>query len=192
MLNFCNKSLFERPCDRRFVLRASLLFAVSSLFPVPAFSFAGKTLPEGKLSLLNLHTNDKLTVKFRNASGEYDPGALKDLNWIMRCHYTGQVHAMDKDVIEFVNLLDKRFGGRNEIQIISGYRSLEYNSMLANKSRRVVNHSLHLEGKAIDIRMSGVSLRKLRDTAIDLQLGGVGYYRKSNFVHLDCGKFRTW
>jgi len=141
---------------------------------------------------LNLHTNDKLTVRFRNSYGEYDPGAIKDLNWILRCHYTDQVHEMDKDVIEIVNLLDKKFGGRNEIQIVSGYRSPEYNSMLVGRRRRVANNSLHLEGKAIDIRISGVRLRKLRDEALKLELGGVGYYRRANFVHVDCGRFRRW
>lgn len=149
-------------------------------------------LPEGKISLLNLHTDDKLTVKFRNAFGVYDPGALRDLNWILRCHYTGQVHDMDRDVIEFVNMVDKRCGGRNEIQVISGYRSPQYNKLLINKGRHVARNSLHLEGKAIDIRISGVDLGKLRDEALNLHLGGVGYYKKSDFVHLDSGRFRHW
>jgi uncharacterized protein YcbK (DUF882 family) len=183
--------LFERSFDRRFFLKAALVVA-SSLFPVTAFSYARRTLPEGRLSLLNIHTNDKLTVKFRNISGEYDPGALKDLNWILRCHYTGQVHDIDKDVIEFVNLVDKRCGGRNEIQIISGYRSPEYNKKLINEGRHVVKNSLHLAGKAMDIRIPGVDLSKLRDEALKLKLGGVGYYKQSDFVHLDSGRFRTW
>jgi uncharacterized protein YcbK (DUF882 family) len=184
--------LFDLSCDRRLFLKASLLFAVSSLFPVPAFSYAKKTLPEGRLSLVNLHTHDKLTVKFRNAYGEYDPGALKDLNWVLRCHYTGQVHEIDKDVIEFVNLVDKRFGGGNEVEVISGYRSPEYNKKLISVGRGVAKNSLHLAGKAIDIRIPGVDLRKIRDEALNLKLGGVGYYKQSNFVHLDCGRFRTW
>lgn len=190
-INDSFKSLFERSFDRRFFLKAALV-AASSLFPIPAFSYARRSLPEGRLSLLNIHTNDKLTVKYRNASGEYDSGALKDLNWILRCHYNGEVCNMDKDVIEFVNLLDNRFGGRNEIQIISGYRSPEYNKMLINGGRGVVKNSLHLAGKAIDLRMSGVDLRKLRDEALNLKLGGVGYYKKSDFVHLDSGRFRSW
>jgi uncharacterized protein YcbK (DUF882 family) len=192
IINVIDKSLFERSWNRRSFLKASLLVAVSSLFPVPAFSYARRTLPEGRLSLVNLHTHDKLTVRFRNASGEYDPGALKDLNWVLRCHYTGKVHEIDKDVIEFVNLVDKRCGGRNEIQVISGYRSPEYNRKLLNGGRGVAKHSMHLDGRAIDIRMPGVDLRKLRDEALDLKLGGVGYYKKSNFVHLDSGRFRTW
>jgi len=190
-MNFCTKSLLGHFCNRRFFLKASFV-AFSSLFAIPAFSDARRTLPEGKLTLLNIHTNDKLTVKYRNASGQYDPDALKELNWILRCHYTGQALNMDPDVIEFVNLVDKRFGGRNEIHIISGYRSPEYNKRLINEGRHVVKNSLHLAGKAIDIRISGVDLCKLRDEALNMNMGGVGYYKDSNFVHLDSGRFRTW
>jgi len=190
-MSFCTKSLYSHICNRRFFLKASFV-AFSSLFSSPAFSDVRKTLPEGKLTLLNIHTNDKLTVKFRNTAGEYDPYALKELNWVLRCHYTGQVLDMDKDVIEIVNLVDKRFGGHNEIHVISGYRSPEYNKLLINEGRNVVKNSLHLAGKAIDIRISGVDLCKLRDEALNLKLGGVGYYKKSNFVHLDSGRFRTW
>jgi uncharacterized protein YcbK (DUF882 family) len=99
---------------------------------------------------------------------------------------------MDKDMIEFVNLVDKRFGSNNEILVISGYRSPEYNQLLINEGRNVVKNSLHLAGKAMDIRISGMDLCKLRDEALSLRLGGVGYYKQSNFVHLDSGRFRTW
>jgi len=190
-MNFYTKSLFEHFCNRRFFLKASFV-AFSSLFASPAFSNARRMLPEGKITLLNIHTNDKVTVKYRNASGQYDPDALEELNWILRCHHTGQVIEMDTDVIEFVNLVDKRCGGSNEIHIISGYRSPEYNKLLINEGRHVVKNSLHLAGKAIDIRICGVDLRKLRDEALNLKLGGVGYYKESDFVHLDSGRFRTW
>jgi uncharacterized protein YcbK (DUF882 family) len=190
MINLCRKLLSNDCCDRRFFLKSSLIAA--SLIFVPSFSFAGKSLPEGKLSLYNTHTGDRLTVKYRNAAGEYDASALRELNWILRCHYSGQAREMDRDVIEFVNLVDKRFGGGNEIQIISGYRCPEYNSKLIHAGGGVARHSLHLTGKAIDIRISGVDLGRLREEAFKLRLGGVGYYRKSNFVHLDSGRFRTW
>jgi uncharacterized protein YcbK (DUF882 family) len=192
MINNYIESLTGISCERRFFLKASSLVVLSSLFSFPSFSYAGKTLPEGKLSLVNTHTNDKLTVKFRNASGKYDPGALKDINWILRCHFDDKMHAIDRNVLEFLNLVDKRCGSRNEIQIISGYRSPEYNHKLMLESRGVVKSSLHQEGKAIDVRISGIGLSKLREEALKLKLGGVGYYKKSNFVHLDSGRFRTW
>lgn len=149
-------------------------------------------MPEGKLSLINIHTDEKLSVTYRNASGQYDTEALKALNWILRCHYSGQAMEMDTNAIEFVNLTDKRLGGNNEIHIISGYRSPEYNQLLIREGRHVVQNSLHLKGKAIDIRIPHVDLSKVRDVALDLKLGGVGYYRQSDFVHLDSGRFRTW
>jgi len=183
-------AFFYRCCNRRFFLKASVV-AFSSLFS--RMSYSGiRTLPEGKLTLLNIHTNDNLTIKYRNSYGQYDPGALKELNWVLRCHYTGRSIDMDKDVIEFVNLVDKKLGGNNEIIIISGYRSPEYNQLLISEGRHAVKNSLHLTGKAIDIRIPGVDLHKLRDEALNLKLGGVGYYRESNFVHLDCGRFRSW
>ncbi|HMK56253.1 MAG TPA: DUF882 domain-containing protein [Dissulfurispiraceae bacterium] len=149
-------------------------------------------MPDGKLTLLNIHTNDKVTVRYRNASGGYEPEALKELNWVLRCHYTGQIHDIDRNVIEIVNLVDKSFGGNNEICIISGYRSPEYNKLLIGEGRHVVKNSMHLVGKAMDVRIPGVDLCKLRDEALKLKLGGVGYYKESNFVHLDSGRIRTW
>ncbi|HTZ16805.1 MAG TPA: DUF882 domain-containing protein [Dissulfurispiraceae bacterium] len=185
------KSVFHHNCNRRFFLKASIV-AFSSLLAGPVFSDVGMVLPEGKLTLLNIHTNERLAVKYRNSSGEYDPQALKELNRLLRCHYTGQSIDMDTGVIEFVNMVDKKCGGNNEIQIISGYRSPEYNKLLISEGRHVVRNSLHMVGKAIDIRMPGVDLCKLKEEALKLKLGGVGYYRESNFVHLDSGRFRTW
>ena len=183
--------LFNHVCNRRFFLKASF-FAFSCLIAGPAFPDVIKRLPEGRLRLFNLHTDDKLTVKYRNSSGQYDSTALQELNWVLRCPYTGQAIEMDTAMIEFVNLVDKRIGRHNEIQVISGYRSPEYNSLLLSEGRHVARGSLHMAGKAMDIRISGVDLRKIRDVALDMKLGGVGYYRDSNFVHLDSGRYRTW
>jgi uncharacterized protein YcbK (DUF882 family) len=158
----------------------------------PAISSAREKLPEGKLTLFNIHTNEKLSVTFRNASGEYDAEALKALNWILRCHYSGEAIDIDTRVIEFVNLTDKQLGGNNEIHIISGYRSPQYNQLLISEGRHVVKNSLHKVGRAIDIRIPRVALTRVRDVALDLRLGGVGYYRQSDFVHLDSGRLRTW
>jgi uncharacterized protein YcbK (DUF882 family) len=99
---------------------------------------------------------------------------------------------MDVRVIEHVNLVQKTLGGDGEIHVISGYRSPAYNAMLVRKSRRVARHSLHVEGQAIDLYIPGVHPRQIRQTALKLQYGGVGYYPRSKFVHLDCGPFRFW
>lgn len=156
-------------------------------------SFAKSLLPEsGALTLFNAHTNDRLSVNFRKPDGSYDLDALQALNWILRCHYTNQATAMDVNAIEYLNLVDKKLGGGNEIHIISGYRSPAYNSLLVQNGRHVAKQSLHRVGKAIDIVIPGIPLAKVRHTAVALQLGGVGYYPGAGFVHIDSGKFRTW
>lgn len=83
-------------------------------------------------------------------------------------------------------------GADNELHIISGFRSPEYNQLLIRKGRGVIRHSLHLEGKAIDFRIPGVDLGTVRRVALSLERGGVGYYPRSGFVHLDSGAFRFW
>lgn len=183
-------SLLNHSCDRRFVLKASLL-AFSSLVLGPTLSYAGR-LPEGRLTMLNIHTNEKLTLTYRNPSGSYDLQTLKELDWLLRCHFTGQAISIDTNTIEFLNLVDKSLGGNREIHVISGYRSPEYNKLLIREGRHVARNSLHLQGKAVDIRIPGVRLSRIRDIAMDLKLGGVGYYGASDFVHLDSGRFRTW
>lgn len=147
---------------------------------------------KGSLSLYNTHTEERLAVTFRNADGTYDIDALNAVNWILRCHFTNQQTAMDVKTIEFLNLVDNRLGGGNEIHIISGYRSPSYNSLLSNSGRHVAKHSLHLVGKALDIAIPGADLHSVRRTAVALHLGGVGYYPGAGFVHIDSGKFRTW
>jgi uncharacterized protein YcbK (DUF882 family) len=85
-----------------------------------------------------------------------------------------------------------RLGGGNEIHVISGYRSPQYNDHLLSRGRKVAKQSLHLEGRALDIRIPGTALSLLQRTALSLRLGGVGYYPRGNFVHIDSGAFRTW
>ena len=151
-----------------------------------------ENLPEGKLSLYNTHNGERLTVTYRNPLGEYDPEAIKALNWILRCHYTQQAVDMDLRVIEYLNRVDKNLGGNNEIHIISGFRSPEYNGLLRKEGRHVAKNSLHMKGKAIDISIPHVGTHTLRQTAFALGYGGVGYYPSKEFVHLDSGVFRAW
>jgi len=159
--------------------------------PVFPKDLSARQFPPGALSLYNIHTDERLEVTYRNTAGDYDHEALKALNWILRCHYTGQVTEMDVSVIEFLNMVDKKLGGNNDIHVISGFRSHEYNQLLIQKGRHVVRNSLHIQGKAIDINMPGVDLVLLKNTALALRCGGVGYYPQ-DFVHLDSGRFRTW
>jgi uncharacterized protein YcbK (DUF882 family) len=180
--------------SRRTFIKASLLTMLAVFGGTAAWSreLIEESPVEGKLSLLNTHTLERLDVTYRDPSGAYDPAALESINRLLRCHYTDEMHDIDLRTLEILNLVDNKFGGGNEIHIISGYRSPAYNEMLRKRSRRVAKHSLHMEGKAIDLRIPGVPLAKLRQAAVSLALGGVGYYPKTNFVHLDSGEFRTW
>jgi uncharacterized protein YcbK (DUF882 family) len=178
---------------RRTLLKTSVvgLLMLSGRFFGPSVARA-QDLPDGTLTFYNVHTNEWLRVKYRDVAGRYDLAALDELNHILRCHHTGEVAAMDVRVIEHVNLVQKTLGSAGEIHVISGYRSPAYNAMLVKKSRRVARHSLHVEGQAIDLYIPGVHPRQIRQAALRLQYGGVGYYPRSKFVHLDCGPFRFW
>lgn len=178
--------------SRRAFLRtatAGLLAAGLPLRPVRARAAAAAP---GILSFYNTHTLERLTVRYRGEDGEYDREALAALDYHLRCHATGIVTAIDVRVIEFVDLVDQRLGGGHAVHVISGYRSPEYNAWLARHGGRVASNSLHLHGRAIDIRMPGVSLDAVRRAAIGLARGGVGYYAGSGFVHLDSGSVRAW
>ena len=159
--------------------------------PVPARAET-QLLPEGELSFYNVHTDERLRVRYRDESGGYDLAALDEVNHILRCHHTGEVAAIDPRVIEHLNLVQKSLGGAGEIHVISGYRSPEYNALLVRRSRRAARHSLHVEGRAVDFFIPGVRPREIRQAALKLRYGGVGYYPRADFVHLDCGPFRSW
>lgn len=153
-----------------------------------------ENLPEGRLRIYRPRMNEKLDVTFRNSKGEYDEQALKAINHLFRCHHNDEETDIDVRTIEFLNAVDKEIGeGDNLIHVVSGYRSKKYNDMLRKKMRRrVAKNSLHLYGKAVDIRIPGVATKALRRTALDLELGGVGYYPRAGFVHLDSGRVRRW
>lgn len=183
--------MFTKKFTRRAFLQTALAGALA--FSGGREVFAKALIAEkGSLSLYNTHTEDRLSVTFRKPNGTYDIDALNAVNWIMRCHFTNEITVMDINALEYLNLVDKRLGGGNEIHIISGYRSPLYNSLLLHNGRHVVKHSLHRVGKAIDIAIPGIALDKIRHTAVALQLGGVGYYPGAGFVHIDSGRFRTW
>ena len=178
---------------RRTLLKTSFagLALLSARVVLPSMALA-RTLPEGRLSLYNVWTEERVDITYRNEAGDYDFAALDDVNHILRCHYTGEVAAIDVRVLEHVNLVHKKLGGNREIYVISGYRSPEYNAMLVRTGRRAVKNSLHVQGQAIDLQIAGVHPKMVRKAALELGYGGVGYYPRSKFVHLDSGPFRWW
>jgi uncharacterized protein YcbK (DUF882 family) len=187
--------LFFNPrWGRRTFLKASLLtvLAVSGGHCAWARELLEDGLPIGKISLYNTHTSERLEITYRDRTGEYDLAALDEINWLLRCHHSDEVHEIDVRTIEFLSMVDRKLGGKRDFHVISGYRSPAYNESLRQKGRGVAKHSLHIEGKAVDIRVPGVKLSNLRRAAMSLQYGGVGYYPSTGFVHLDSGNFRTW
>ncbi|MGA7827942.1 MAG: DUF882 domain-containing protein [Geobacteraceae bacterium] len=186
--------MIEKHCNRRSFLKASLAGMLLLLGGTPAYSMiteAGRPSEE-RLTLYNIHNKESLSVTFRTPNGEYDPEALKAINYIMRCHYTEEVAEIDTRVIEYLNSVDNALGGGNEIHIISGYRSPAYNHLLREEGHHAAKHSLHMKGKAIDIAIPHIGTNKIRHVALKLARGGVGYYPKNGFVHIDSGRFRTW
>lgn len=180
--------------SRRFFLKASLLTTVLAfLHPQKVLAgFSAEQQPSHQLNLYNIHTGEKITATYRDEDGQYDTPAIEEMNWLLRCHYTNQQHPIDIKTLDFLDLISTQIGCDNEIHIISGYRSPKYNNYLLSCGHRVAQHSLHLEGRALDIRIPGTPLSVVQRTALSLRIGGVGYYPSGDFVHIDSGAFRKW
>ena len=147
-----------------------------------------------KLAFHSTHTGERLETAFR-VRDRYADAGLAAIDHVLRDHRTGDVHPIDPKLLDLLFLLKERSAGAGApavYEIISGYRSPRSNEMLRNRSGAVARHSLHLEGKAADVRLTGVDLTTLRDAALDLRLGGVGYYPGDGFVHVDTGRVRRW
>ena len=143
------------------------------------------------LGLFNTHTNEQITGTYWR-DGVYDQGALRDIDYVLRDHRTGEVAPIEPQLLDLLAELHRRAGSRKVFQVISGYRSPKTNAMLASGGGGVAKRSLHMDGKAIDIRLHDVALADLRQTALGMKAGGVGYYRKSDFIHVDTGRVRQW
>jgi uncharacterized protein YcbK (DUF882 family) len=157
-------------------------------------SLSGIDLPlsrERSLSFYQTHTCETLDACYWK-EGDYSPQALHQINHILRDHRTGDVKAIDKQLLDLLYVLKKKMKTDSEFHIISGYRSPQTNQKLREKSTGVAQKSLHMVGKAIDIRLPGIPLTKLRDAALELKAGGVGYYPSSQFIHVDTGRVRRW
>lgn len=164
--------------------------AVSVVLCKPALAVMPKP-PTSSLQFHNLHTGESLTTTYR-VDGVYVPDALADIRKVLRDFRTGDEHDIDVRLLDLLSTLNAKAETNEPFQVISGYRSPRTNAMLHQKSSGVATHSLHMEGEAIDIRLPGRRLTWLRDTALNLKRGGVGYYPTSNFVHVDVGRVRQW
>jgi uncharacterized protein YcbK (DUF882 family) len=143
-----------------------------------------------RLALLNTHTGERLAATYF-VNGHFEPEALRDIDRVLRDHRSGQVRPIDRRLLDLLDTLRLDVGAR-EYHVISGYRSPETNAKMHEASGGVARHSLHMDGRAIDIRAPGIRLADLRQAALQLHRGGVGYYPTSDFVHVDTGRIRRW
>jgi uncharacterized protein YcbK (DUF882 family) len=186
MCNCLDEERLPENLERRRILAAGA-FAAFGLF---AHTSALAKEPRA-LAFYHTHTRERLRVTYA-ANGTYIPEALDEVNHFLRDFRTGDVHPLDPMLLDALHDLRARAGGKGTFEIISAYRSPRTNEMLRDRSNGVAQTSLHMEGKAIDVRLTGVPIARLREEALALQVGGVGYYPDSEFVHVDTGRVRQW
>jgi uncharacterized protein YcbK (DUF882 family) len=146
---------------------------------------------ERRLAFVHTHTRETLDLVYAGVAG-YQAQSLTRVNEFLRDFRTSEVHVIDPKLLDLLHALAKSMKSTEPFHVISGYRSPRTNSALRAHSNGVAKYSLHMEGKAIDIRLPGVALDTVRDSALGLARGGVGYYPDSNFVHVDTGRVRVW
>jgi len=146
---------------------------------------------ERKIQMRNLHTGEKIKATYWE-DGKYISETMRDVANLLRDHRTGDKHRIDAGLMDILYDLQLRIGTRKGFHVVSGYRSPKTNRMLSKRSGGVAKKSLHMRGRAIDIRLPGTNLRNLRKAALSMRAGGVGYYPQANFLHVDTGRYRTW
>lgn len=164
-------------------------FATFQLTPYIAGAKVDDTVKS--LAFYQTHTGESLKATFYSG-GLYDEDAITRINHVLRDHRTGDIMPVDYDLLDLLYDVKAKFNVRVPFHIISGYRSPATNAMLAANSEGVDKNSYHMQGQAIDIRIPGVKTASIRDLALKMERGGVGYYAGSDFVHLDTGPVRTW
>lgn len=175
------------PFNRRRFLQLGLLAAA---LPRPAAAGLLQGA-ERRLHFHNLHTGEQAELAYW-AEGGYVAESLAAINHLLRDHRTGQVAAIDTQLLDLLYRIRSELDAAGPFEIISGYRSPASNLMLAESTNGVARRSLHLEGKAVDVRIPGLPLADLQRAGLMLRGGGVGYYPESRFVHLDVGRVRAW
>lgn len=146
---------------------------------------------ERRLSFYNCNTGEHLNSVYW-AEGSYLKTSLGEIDHLLRDHNTGEETSIDQSLLDILYMLQQRIGSNRPYEVLCGYRSAVTNALMAERSGAVARHSMHLEGRAIDIRLPSTSLSSLRLAAMSLRQGGVGYYPRSNFVHVDSGDVRYW
>lgn len=187
-----DEALRVEPLSRRRFLAFGAAAAASLLVPeVASAARRPMRLQARTLSFEHLHTGERLRVTYFDGR-QYEPDALRAIDHVLRDHYSGDTTTMDRALMDLLHELGRDLGSNGTVQVISGYRSPATNQRLATQGHGVASRSLHMEGQAIDLRVPGRRLRDVRRVALALGRGGVGYYPRSNFVHVDTGRVRWW
>jgi uncharacterized protein YcbK (DUF882 family) len=174
---------YPMPTTRRKLLIGGLATA--------ACSVARSAPAASRLKLYHIHTAESLDVTYRER-GVPIPSALTEINHLLRDFRNGSEVDIDIALLDGLSALYDRFGQRGHYEIISGFRSPRTNAALRRVTTGVAENSLHMYGQAADVRLIGTTLTDLRDAALELEIGGVGFYPDSNFVHIDMGRVRRW
>lgn len=184
--------LSETELSRRSFLRLGTLAAACCVSPHKAFANTVNLFSrERSLAFYNTHTGETLNTVYYT-EGEYLPDALSKINYVLRDHRNNGVKEIDIHLLDLLHTIATKLETTQPFHIISGYRSPTSNALLHRISAGVAEHSQHIEGKAVDIRVPGRNLSLLRKASMALKVGGVGYYPVSDFVHVDVGRVRYW
>ena len=178
------------PLDRRFILKAAGGTVVASVLAGPGVVSLA-TAESRALSFLHLHTGERLRVTYW-ADGAYLADELSAIDWLLRDFRSGDVKTIDIRLLDRLHRLRRAMRSRVPFEVVSGYRSPATNAALRRKSKTVARNSFHMRGMAIDIRLPGRGVDQLRHAALGQRAGGVGYYPRSGFIHLDVGPTRRW
>lgn len=177
--------------DRRDVLKLGLFGAIASATPLLFSGDAQASNQQWHARFRQAHTGETFDGVYR-IGNTYLPEAFERINYVLRDHRTGEVFPMDPHVIDIMTMVHRKTGTKRPIDIYSGYRSPRTNAGLRGRSRGVAKNSFHMYGQALDMHIDGYSTAKLRNIARSLRAGGVGYYPRSQFIHVDTGDIRSW
>lgn len=186
----------QDPARRRFIRQATHAAGTAALCGLgaagPAQAAPLGSTAERALDFVHTHTGERIGLVFA-IGREYVQDSLTALDRFLRDHYTGEVGRIDPQLFDLLHRTRGLLGSRAPFEVISGYRCPSTNDRLRSTGGGgVARRSLHMEGRAIDVRLPGVKLAELRDAALSLKGGGVGFYAKDGFVHLDTGRVRAW
>jgi len=187
-------SIRAQTLSRRRFIELGTFAALACLVPGPVL--AHKRLwrrqgPERSLSLYNVHSGEQVRVVYW-VEGAYVPDALREIDYLLRDHRANAIRPIDVRLLDTLHELGGTVQARHPFHVISGYRTPQTNARLRRRRRGVARFSLHTRGQAVDIHLPGCELRTLRRAAVSLQQGGVGYYPRSKFLHVDVGRVRYW